>query len=372
MKPLGGPTSSAAQRAPLETAVKRERKRLFDFIRRRIADEGDAEDVLQDVFYQLLTSPSVTEPIENLTAWLFTVARNKVVDWYRKRRPAPLPEAEGEGPLDLEGVLFDPADGPDRAYWRAAVWTELADALDELPAEQRDVFVAHELEGASFKEIAERTGEPLNTLLSRKLYAVLYLRERLRDPVAHLAAGREPLAPRRRLAPRTVAAALRGETPGHDAGGARALQAGVGPPLRVVACPRARAEARALTCAERSGDLRDRRVTPGVTGPPPAAGDTVSPRPSLDPSRPARLASGRGRADPGRPRHDRARLRDRGERAVRSSTRSFRPFPLRDHELGPREDRPRAPTSFRLRRGRPSPAAGMLSHEWRLLAPRSG
>ena len=181
MKPLGGPTRSAAHTAPLDTAVKRERKRLFDFIRRRIADEGDAEDILQDVFYQLLTSPSVTEPIENLTAWLFTVARNKVVDWYRKRRPAPLPEAGVGGPLDLEDVLFDPADGPDRAYWRAAVWTELANALDEMPPEQRDVFVAHELEGASFKEIAERTGEPLNTLLSRKRYAVLHLRERLRD-----------------------------------------------------------------------------------------------------------------------------------------------------------------------------------------------
>jgi RNA polymerase sigma factor (sigma-70 family) len=165
--------------APLETAVKRDRKRLFDFIRRRIADEGDAEDILQDVFYQLLTSPSVTEPIENLTAWLFTVARHKVIDWYRKRRPAPLPEAGGS--LDLEDVLFDSADGPDRAYWRAAVWAELANALDEMPPEQRDVFVAHELEGASFKQIAERTGEPLNTLLSRKRYAVLYLRERLRD-----------------------------------------------------------------------------------------------------------------------------------------------------------------------------------------------
>lgn len=181
MTPLGGPTSSAAPTAPLEAAVKRERKRLSDFIRRRITDESDAEDVLQDVFYQLLTSPSVTEPIENLTAWLFAVARNKVVDWYRKRRPAPLRRGGDEGPLDLEDVLFDPADGPDRAYWRAAVWAELADALDELPEEQRDVFVAHELEGASFKQIAERTGEPLNTLLSRKRYAVLYLRERLRD-----------------------------------------------------------------------------------------------------------------------------------------------------------------------------------------------
>lgn len=104
-----------------------------------------------------------------------------MVDWYRKRRPARLRNAGDEDPLELEDVLFDPADGPDRAYWRAAVWTELAEALGELPDEQQDVFFAHELEGASFKEIAERTGEPLNTLLSRKRYAVLYLRERLRD-----------------------------------------------------------------------------------------------------------------------------------------------------------------------------------------------
>lgn len=179
--PLDEPRSSAARWASLENAVNRERKRLSDFIRRRIGDESEAEDVLQDVFYHLLRSPSVTEPIENLTAWLFAVARNKVIDWYRKRRPAPLPRGGDEGPLDLEEALFDPADGPDRAYWRAAVWAELADALDQLPETQRDVFVAHELEGASFKEIAERTGEPLNTLLARKRYAVLYLRERLRD-----------------------------------------------------------------------------------------------------------------------------------------------------------------------------------------------
>lgn len=125
----------------------------------------------------------MAEPIEDLTAWLFTVARNKVIDWYRKRRPAPLPQvsSEDEGFPGLEDILFDPADGPDRAYWRSAVWSELAEALDELPAEQREVFVAHELEGMSFKEIARRTGEPMSTLLSRKRYAVLFLRERLQD-----------------------------------------------------------------------------------------------------------------------------------------------------------------------------------------------
>lgn len=188
MKPLAGQPSST--RASLETAVELEKRRLFDFIRRRIGNESDAEDVLQDVFHQLATSYNVTEPIENLTAWLFTVARNKVIDWYRKRRPAALPQVTGEGGgrLDLEDVLFDPAHGPDRAYWRSAVWSELADALDDLPKEQRDVFVAHELEGLSFKEIALRSGEPLNTLLSRKRYAVLFLRERLQDLYAELEA----------------------------------------------------------------------------------------------------------------------------------------------------------------------------------------
>ena len=127
----------------------------------------------------------MTEPIENLTAWLFTVARNKITDWYRKRRPVALRESGdeiGEGvPINLEEILFDLQDGPDRAYWRSTVWSELAEALDELPEEQRAVFVWHELEGHSFKEIAELTGEPINTLLSRKRYAVLALRERLQD-----------------------------------------------------------------------------------------------------------------------------------------------------------------------------------------------
>ncbi len=155
---------------------------MFDFIRRRVRTDADAEDILQDVFYQLVTSFSVTEPIERVTSWLFTVAKNKIIDWYRKRRPQALPlHDEGGGPLNLEEILFDPGQSPDDVYARSMFWTELADALEELPEPQREVFVLHELEGKSFKEISEMTGEPLNTLLSRKRYAVLFLRERLRD-----------------------------------------------------------------------------------------------------------------------------------------------------------------------------------------------
>ena len=167
----------------LERAVRSERKRLFDFIRRRVRNESDAEDILQDVFYQLVTSYSVTEPIEKLTSWLFTVARNKVIDWYRKRRSMSSinDAAEEDLPLSLSEVLLDPTQQPDTLFARSSVWTELADALDDLPDEQKQVFVMHELEGRSFKEIAELTGEPINTLLSRKRYAVLYLREQLQE-----------------------------------------------------------------------------------------------------------------------------------------------------------------------------------------------
>jgi RNA polymerase sigma factor (sigma-70 family) len=185
VEPLDSGSKTIGNAESIDGSVRKERKRLFDFIRRRIRNESDAEDILQDVFYQLATSYSVTEPIENLTAWLFTVARNKITDWYRKRRAVTLPvndtETEGGGPLDLEEVLFDPRDGPDLAYWRSTVWSELAEALDELPEEQRAVFVWHELEGRSFREIAELTGERINTLLSRKRYAVLALRERLQN-----------------------------------------------------------------------------------------------------------------------------------------------------------------------------------------------
>lgn len=173
----------AERNASAEAAVRNERKRLFDFIRRRVRTEEDAEDILQDVFYQLVASYSVTEPIEKLTSWLFTVARNKIIDWYRKRKPAGsnLQDEESGAPLNLEDILFDPTQSPDEVYTRSLLWTGLADALDELPEEQREVFVMHELEGRSFKEIAGMTGAPVNTLLSRKRYAVLHLRESLQE-----------------------------------------------------------------------------------------------------------------------------------------------------------------------------------------------
>ena len=166
-----------------DAAFRSERKRLFDFIRRRVRTKADAEDILADVFYQMVASYSVTEPIEKMTFWLLTVARNKIIDWYRKRKPESFRQRADESalPLNLEDILYDPGQNPDVLYARSLVWTELADALEDLPDEQRDVFVMHELDGKSFKEIAELTGEPVNTLLSRKRYAVLYLREALQE-----------------------------------------------------------------------------------------------------------------------------------------------------------------------------------------------
>ena len=173
--------------AAADAAYRSERKRLFDFIRRRVRTEADAEDILADVFYQMVASYSVTEPIEKITSWLLTVARNKIIDWYRKRKPESFRQGDDESAptlnllLNLEYILYDPGQNPDVLYERSLLWTELADALEDLPDEQRDVFVMHELEGKSFKEIAEITGEPVNTLLSRKRYAVLYLREALQE-----------------------------------------------------------------------------------------------------------------------------------------------------------------------------------------------
>jgi len=167
----------------LEKTVTAERGRLFDFIRRRVRTAEDAEDILQDVLYQFVASYSVTEPIEKLTAWLFRVARNKIIDWYRKKKPDPMPrdEKNPNEPINLEDILFDSSLNPERLYARSVVWSELSDALEELPEDQREVFVMHELEGKSFKEIAAETGEPVNTLLSRKRYAVLALRVRLQE-----------------------------------------------------------------------------------------------------------------------------------------------------------------------------------------------
>jgi RNA polymerase sigma factor (sigma-70 family) len=169
--------------ASLTRTVRSERGRLLNFIRRRVRTEEDAEDILQDVLYQLTANYNVTDPIEEVTAWLFTVARNKVIDWYRKRRPVSVEADMNEEnlPLTLEQILYDPTQDPDKVYARSLVWTELAEALDELPEEQREVFVMHELQGISFKQMAQLTGEPINTLLSRKRYAVLFLRERLQE-----------------------------------------------------------------------------------------------------------------------------------------------------------------------------------------------
>lgn len=160
-----------------------ERGRLFAFIRRRVASDSQAEDILQDVFYQLLTSYSVTEPLEQMTGWLFTVARNKIIDWYRRRRPGDraLDEVLDGGPVTLAEVLPAATEGPDTGYDREVIAEELTEALEELPEKQRQVFIMHEIEGKSFNEIREVTGDPLNTLLSRKRYAVQFLRRRLEE-----------------------------------------------------------------------------------------------------------------------------------------------------------------------------------------------
>jgi RNA polymerase sigma factor (sigma-70 family) len=165
--------------------VKREQSRLRNFIRRRVPDPSDAEDILQDVFYELVEANRLLMPIEHVTGWLFRVARNRITDLFRKKKPESLSDAaiaDGDDELlHLEDLLPSPADGPEAVYVRRVLLDELEHAVDELPEEQREVFVAHELEGRSFKELAAESGVNLNTLLSRKRYAVLHLRERLQS-----------------------------------------------------------------------------------------------------------------------------------------------------------------------------------------------
>lgn len=166
----------------IRQTVRKERRRLLDFIRRRVASEADAEDILQDVFYQFVTAMQL-EPIERAASWLFQVAGNKIVDWYRKRKYVSLdisPNCDDEAQAPRLDILFGSSESPETVYLRSTVWSQLADALDDLPPEQREVFIMHELEDKSFREISGITGVPVNTLLSRKRYAVLYLRERLR------------------------------------------------------------------------------------------------------------------------------------------------------------------------------------------------
>jgi len=163
----------------------RERSRLRNFIRRRVPDPYDAEDIVQEVFYELLEANRLLMPIEHVTGWLFRVARNRITDLFRKKKPESFSEAAVEDedgqPLQFEDLLTSPDAGPEALYVHSLLLDELELALDELPAEQRDVFVAHELEGRSFKEMAAETGVSVNTLLSRKRYAVLHLRERLQS-----------------------------------------------------------------------------------------------------------------------------------------------------------------------------------------------
>lgn len=169
----------------ISEAIERERPRLRNFIRRRVPDQSDAEDILQEVFSELVEAYRMMKPLEQVSAWLFRVARNRITDLFRsKKREAskePAVTTEDGETLEWEDLLPAPDAGPESAYARSVLLEEMDAALDELPEEQREVFVAHEFMGYSFKELAEQTGVSVNTLLSRKHYAVLHLRERLQS-----------------------------------------------------------------------------------------------------------------------------------------------------------------------------------------------
>jgi len=167
----------------IAAAVERDEPRLRSFIRKRVLDMGDAEDVLQDVFYELISAYRMMKPVEQVTAWMYRVARNRITDLFRRKKAVSLnePASEEDEARTLEDLLPSPDAGPDAVYARGVLLEELDEALSELPEEQREVFVAHELMGRSFKEIADETGASVNTLLSRKRYAVLHLRERLQE-----------------------------------------------------------------------------------------------------------------------------------------------------------------------------------------------
>lgn len=175
----------AEQDRKISAVIAREGARLRNFIRKRVPIEADVEDLVQEVFYELVAANRLLTPIDYLTAWLFQVARNRITDLFRKKKPenfsdTAVMDEEGEW-LAVEDLLPSPDDGPEAVYLRNALLDELELALDELPEEQREVFVAHELEGRSFKELSAESGVNVNTLLSRKRYAVLALRERLQS-----------------------------------------------------------------------------------------------------------------------------------------------------------------------------------------------
>ncbi len=175
---------AAEQDQRIAEVVKVEQARLRNFIRRRVSDARDAEDILQDVFYELVEAYRLVKPVEHVSAWLYRVARNRITDLFRKKRPEALTsdpvggDENGEA-LRIEDLLPSADAGPEAAYARSVLIEELDAALDELPDEQKQVFVAHEIEGRSFKELAQSTGLSVNTLVLRKHYAVVHLRERL-------------------------------------------------------------------------------------------------------------------------------------------------------------------------------------------------
>jgi RNA polymerase sigma factor (sigma-70 family) len=177
--------SMTEQDRQISEIVVKERSRLRNFIRRRVPDPSDAEDIVQEVFYELVEANRLLMPIEHVTGWLFRVARNRITDLFRKKKPENFSDSAVESEegdlLQIEDLLPSPDAGPEALYIRNALLDELDLALDELPDEQREVFVAHELEGRSFKELSAESGTSVNTLLSRKRYAVLYLRERLQN-----------------------------------------------------------------------------------------------------------------------------------------------------------------------------------------------
>jgi RNA polymerase sigma factor (sigma-70 family) len=167
----------------ISQAVERDRPKLRNFIRKHVADTGEAEDILQDVFYELLEAYRLMKPVEHVTAWLFRVARNRMIDLFRRNKPSSLNNpvsAEEEGDT-LEDLLPSADAGPEAAYARSLLLDAMDEALEELPAAQREVFIAHELMGQSFKEISAETGLSVNTLLSRKHYAVMQLRQSLQS-----------------------------------------------------------------------------------------------------------------------------------------------------------------------------------------------
>jgi len=173
---------SAEQNRSIAGVIQREGRRLYRFIRKRVKDQADAEDILQEVFYELTEAYRLMKPVEQIGAWLYRVARNRIVDSFRKKKPEAFSELTvgGEDEPRFEDLLPSPEAGPEAAFARSVLLEELEAALHELPAEQRKAFVAHELEGRSFKEISDETGVSVNTLLARKRYAVLHLRRRLK------------------------------------------------------------------------------------------------------------------------------------------------------------------------------------------------